>query len=202
MWTWKNQRRRRTQRGRLWFIISSGGTHGFIWYRYLIIIWYHLDIELLDCNASAVHFFVIWITILLLVLWRLTRQTLVSGISTTRLVGGLSQPWLRRNWGKGTLALTPWVHEPWHGGGRDCCLWMSPKNFSSFRDHHLCAARCQGGGPSALRAIIPCSSMSWFSLLQIDLDVEEPPTQSFGRNLLRATPPPTSLTRLPPPHLH
>uniref|UniRef100_A0A8C5BLD1 Immunoglobulin V-set domain-containing protein n=1 Tax=Gadus morhua TaxID=8049 RepID=A0A8C5BLD1_GADMO len=30
----------------------------------------------------------------------------VPCISTTRLLWGLSEPWLRRNWGKGTLALT------------------------------------------------------------------------------------------------
>ena len=60
-----------------------------IWYRYLCIIWYYLDIELQDCNASVVHFLVIWITVLLLVLWRITRRTLVSGISTTRLVVGV-----------------------------------------------------------------------------------------------------------------
>ena len=35
------------------------------------------------CNASVVHFFVIWITVLLLVLWRITRRFFdVSGIST------------------------------------------------------------------------------------------------------------------------
>ena len=38
------------------------------------------------CNASVVHFFVIWITVQLLVLWRITRRFFdVSGISTTRL---------------------------------------------------------------------------------------------------------------------
>ena len=43
------------------------------------------------CNkqASVVHFFVIWITVLLLVLWRITRRTLVSDIATTRLVVGV-----------------------------------------------------------------------------------------------------------------
>ena len=46
-------------------------------------------IELQDCDASVVHFLVIWITVLLLVLWRITRQTLVSGISTMRLVVGV-----------------------------------------------------------------------------------------------------------------
>ena len=45
--------------------------------------------EYTHCNASVLHFFVIWITVLLLVLWRITRRTLVSGISTTRLVVGV-----------------------------------------------------------------------------------------------------------------
>ena len=54
---WKNQRRRRTRQSRLWFIISSG-----LWRRtqllavIICIIWYYLDIELQDCNASVVHF--------------------------------------------------------------------------------------------------------------------------------------------------
>ena len=39
-------------------------------------------------DASVVHFLV-RITVLLLVLWRITRRTLVSGISTTRLVLGV-----------------------------------------------------------------------------------------------------------------
>ena len=41
-------------------------------------------------NASVVNFFVIWITVLLLVLWRITRQTLVSGIITRHVVGVIS----------------------------------------------------------------------------------------------------------------
>ena len=58
------------------------------------------------CKASVVHFFVIWIIVLLLVLWRITRNTItsslhlvkrldcigfsdLSGISTTRLVVGV-----------------------------------------------------------------------------------------------------------------
>ena len=60
-----------------------------IWYRYLCSIWYYLDIELQDCNASVVHFLVIWITVLLLVWWRITRRTLVYGISTIRPVVGV-----------------------------------------------------------------------------------------------------------------
>ena len=44
--------------------------------------------------------------------------------------------------------------------------------------------RQRGSGGRQSRATIPFSSMSWFSLLQIDVDVEEPetsknPTQSF-----------------------
>ena len=41
------------------------------------------------CNASVVHFF-IWLTVLLLVLWRVTRRfSDVSGLSTMRLVVGV-----------------------------------------------------------------------------------------------------------------
>ena len=50
--------------------------------------------------ASVLRFFVNWITVVLLVLWRLTcRFSDVLGISTTRLYLGLSQPCLRRNCG-------------------------------------------------------------------------------------------------------
>ena len=42
------------------------------------------------CNAGVAHFFVIWITVQLLVLWRITRRFFdVSGISTTRLAVGV-----------------------------------------------------------------------------------------------------------------
>ena len=76
-------------------------------------------------------FFVIWITVLLFVLCCITRNTVTqacvklpfgektrlslvfSGVSGSLLpqrdsYWELSRPWLRRNWGKGTLALTPW----------------------------------------------------------------------------------------------
>ena len=79
------------------------------------------------------------------------------------------------------------------------CLPLEPR-FPLPRDHRLGAAG--GGGALALtaaeavvpqqrgsggrqpRSTIPFSSMSWFSLLQIDVDVEEPemsenPTRSF-----------------------
>jgi hypothetical protein len=50
----------------------------------------------------------------------------------------LSQPWLRMNWGKGTLALTPWSrHEPRHGGERDCWPRSSPAGASLPMDHRL-----------------------------------------------------------------
>ena len=108
----EDQRRRRTRHSRWWFIISSGGAHSFWPWKYVLydvcIIWYYLDIELQDCNASFVHFFVIWITVLLLVLWRITRWTLVSGISTTRLVLGVISAMVEKELGKGTLALTRW----------------------------------------------------------------------------------------------
>ena len=65
-----------------------------------LVIRYHLDIELLDCNASVVHFLVIWITALLLVLWRITRRTLVSGISTTRLVVGVISAMVEKELGE------------------------------------------------------------------------------------------------------
>ena len=47
---------------------------------------YYLDIELQDCNASVVHFLVIWITVLLLVLCAITprphRSQLSAKVST------------------------------------------------------------------------------------------------------------------------
>ena len=77
------------------------------------------------CNASVVHFFVNWITVLLLVLWRITHIT------------GCPLP---RRWSLGSEA----------------------------------PAGVNRGQQS--QATIPFSSMSWFSLLQIDVDVEEPVT--------------------------
>ena len=77
-----------------------------IWYRYLCIIWYYLDIELQDCNARVVHFLVIWITVLLLVLWHITRRTLVSGISTTRLV--VISAMVEKELGERNFGLTRW----------------------------------------------------------------------------------------------
>ena len=90
------------------------------------------------------------------------------------------------------------------------CLPLEPR-FPLPRDHRLGAACCRrrwclkrcplprwwsllGSEAPAednrgqqSRATIPFSSMSWFSLLQIDVDVEEPetsenPTQSFEIN--------------------
>ena len=60
------------------------------------------------CNTSVVHFFVIWITVLLLVLWGITlRFSDVSGISTTRLVVGVISAMVEKEFGEGTLALPP-----------------------------------------------------------------------------------------------
>ncbi|CAL8236085.1 unnamed protein product [Boreogadus saida] len=51
------------------------------------------------------------------------------------------------------------------------CLPLEPR-FPLPRDHRLGAAG--GEGLKRCPATIPFSSMSWFSLLQIDVEVEEP----------------------------
>ena len=56
-------------------------------------------------NTSVVHFFVIWITVLLLVLWFITRRTLVSGISTTGLVVGVISAMVEKELGEKELWL-------------------------------------------------------------------------------------------------
>ena len=61
---------------------------------------------LLDCNANGVNF-VIWITILLLVLWRITHRTLVSGISTTRLVVGVMSAKVEKELGERNFGFDP-----------------------------------------------------------------------------------------------
>ena len=71
------------------------------------IILYYLDIELQDCNVSVVHFFVIWITVMLLVLWHITRRTLVSGISTMRLVVWVISAMVEKELGERNFGLTP-----------------------------------------------------------------------------------------------
>ena len=72
------------------------------------------------------------------------------------------------------------------------CLPPEPRRRGTT-DSAAGSGQRRGGGPSApvgdnrgqeSRETIPFSSMSWFSLLQIDVDVEEPetsenPTQSF-----------------------
>ena len=51
-------------------------------------------------GSSVAHFFVILITVLLLVLWRITRQTLFSGIFTTRLVVGVISAMVEKELGE------------------------------------------------------------------------------------------------------
>ena len=66
------------------------------------------------------------------------------------------------------------------------CLPLEPR-FPLPRDHRLGAAvstQQRGSGGRQPRSTIPFSSILWFSLLQIDVDVEElqtspNPTQSF-----------------------
>ena len=78
------------------------------------------------------------------------------------------------------------VHEPRHGGEKDCCPRLSPAGAPLPRRWCLGAARCHGRAAKGDNrgATNPFSSMSRFSLLQIDEEVEEPeksenPTQSF-----------------------
>ena len=162
--------------------------------------------ELQDFNASVVHFFVIMITVLLLVLWHITHQTLISGVSTTRLVVGVISAMVKKELGERNFGLDSpkyMYHDVEEKGivARECQP-LEPR-CPLPRDHRLgaarcrrrwClnAARCRGGGPSAERlqretiaATIPFSSMSWFSLLPIDVNVENQRCQSTRRSRLR-----------------
>ena len=111
-------------------------------------IWCYLNIELQDCKASVVglHFFVIWITVLLLVLWRITRRTLVSGNSTTRLVVGVISAMVENGLGESNLALTSWSTwtKTWRRKG------LLPAMSPAWAP--LPAARCRGTTTSALPA--------------------------------------------------
>ena len=127
-----------------------------IWYRYLCIILYYIDIELQDCNASVVHFCVIldnrsavgvmahntWDSRL----WFTHNETRSGGYLSYGGEGiGGKELWL---W-------LPEVHEPRHGGERDCCPRLSPAwaplpaaEGPPPRDHRrgnplLGAARCR-----------------------------------------------------------
>ena len=118
-----------------------------------------------NCKASVVHFFVIWITVLLLLLWCITRRTLVSGISTTILVAGVISAMVEkelgeRNFGLDSLKYMNHDMDEKRFFAREClplesCILLP-------RDHRLgaaccrrrwclSAARCRGGGPSAAR---------------------------------------------------
>ena len=129
-------------------------TQYVIWYRYLCIIWYYLDIELQDCNASVVHFLVIWITVL-------SDSRLWYFYNETRIGGYLSQGW---EWigGKELWLWLPQEHEPRHGGERDCWRRMSPA-WDPLRDHRrrrrcLSAARQRSLSP-------PCRGSVYFTLM-------------------------------------
>ena len=92
------------------------------------------------CSARVVHFFVIWITVPLLVLWRVTRRfSDVSGLSTMRLVVGVISALVEmelgeRNFGFDSLKLL----------NRD----MEEKGIVA-RDRLPPEPRCRGGGASA-----------------------------------------------------
>ena len=146
-------------------------------------------------NTSVVHFFVIWITVLLLVLWRITHGTLVSGISTTRLVVGVISAIVEKELEERNCGFDNMKNMNHDMEGIEIvacdCLPMSPASRSP-----LPAPAAEGSPPRRCllprrwtlgseapagnnrgqqsRATIPFSSMSWFSLLQIE--VEEPET--------------------------
>jgi hypothetical protein len=67
-----------------------------------------------------------------------------------------------------------------------------PRRCPLPRDHRLGAARCRGSGGRKSGATMTFSSMSWFSILLIDVDVQasetsENPMQSFEiHNVLRS----------------
>ena len=119
-----------------------------------------------------VHFLVIWITVLLLVLWRIARRTLVSGISTTRLVVGVTSAMVEkelgeRNFGFGSQKYMNHDMEEKRIVAREClplepCFPLPasegpPPRRSPLQEGvvpkrcPLPAARCRGGGPSATR---------------------------------------------------
>ena len=114
----------------------------------------NLNLWITHTNASVVNFFVIWITVLLLVLWRITRRFFDdSGISPTRLVVGVISAIVEKELGErnfGFDSLRPAAH----------CREAPPPQSTTARQ------RAASG------------------LLQIDVEVEEPetsenPTLSF-----------------------
>ena len=83
---------------------------------------------------------------MLLVLWRITRRTLVSGISTTRLVVGVKSAMVEKELGErnfGFDSLKNMNHDMEEKGivAREC-LTLEPR-FPLPRDHRLGAARCR-----------------------------------------------------------
>ena len=84
------------------------------------------------CNASVVHFFVILITVLVLVLQRITRWfSEISGISTTRLIVGDISAMVEKELGEGNFGFdSPELNEPQHEGERDCSPQLSPTGAS------------------------------------------------------------------------
>ena len=98
--------------------------------------------------------FVIWITVLLLVLWRITRRTLVSGISSTRLVVGVISAIVEHRCPPPTAARHHHHEAPPPGSGHPAA----------------------GSGQPAAGSGQPAAGSARFSLLPINVEVEEPET--------------------------
>ena len=101
-------------------------------------------------NASVVLFFVIWITVLLLVLWRITFWFFaISGISTTRLVVGVISDMVENELGEinfGFDSLKYMNHDMEDKGiVASDCLPLEPR-------FPLPASRCRGTTASVLPA--------------------------------------------------
>ncbi|CAL8237537.1 unnamed protein product [Boreogadus saida] len=141
----------------------------------------------------------------------------------TRLVLGVISAMVEKEFGErnfGFVYLKDMNHDMEEKGivARNC-LPLEPR-FPLPRDHRLgaarcrrrwclSAARCRGGGPSAAR--LRRETFFRFMWIWKNQRRSENMTLSFEihnivwrpwRKLLRATPPPSSLTRLSSPHLH
>ena len=119
----------------------------------------------------VVHFLVIWITVLLLVFWRIKRRTLVSGISTMRLVVGVISAMVEKELGERNF-------------GFDSLKYMNheaPPSRGTLPASEAVVPRQRAAGlrRETIAGNNPFSSMSWFRLLQIDVDVDEPETLEY-----------------------
>ena len=92
-----------------------------------------------DCNASVVHFFVIWITVLLLVLWHITRRYFdVSGISTMRLVVGVNLAMVEKELGERNFGFDSlkYMNRDMEEKGIVACDCLPPEHRCPLPRHH------------------------------------------------------------------